>query len=91
VQVPTYIEFLVFPEEDGGFSAQSMSFGVYGIYTQGDSEEELITNIEDATELVFGELPEVHLLYISSVSILEHSTRPRPLTSLMAPSAIIDG
>ncbi len=44
------IQFSVIKEDEGGYSASALD---YGIVTQGDTFEELIKNVREATELYF--------------------------------------
>lgn len=53
------LQFSIIKEDEGGYSASAFD---YGIFTQGETFEELLKNIREATELHFetSEDPEVH-------------------------------
>lgn len=44
------LQFTVTKEDEGGYSAAALD---YGIFTQGDTFEELLKNVREATELYF--------------------------------------
>lgn len=44
------LQFSITKEEEGGYSASSFD---YGIFTQGETFEELLQNIKEATELYY--------------------------------------
>ena len=44
------LQFTVIKEDGGGYSASAVD---YGIFTQGETFEELLKNIREATELYF--------------------------------------
>ncbi len=54
------LQFSIIKEDEGGYSASSFD---YGIFTQGETFEELLKNIKEATELYYeNHADEVHSL-----------------------------
>lgn len=67
MQVPSYIEFLIYQEPDR-LRAHAIA-GKARLNIEGFSESELLTSINEVTETVFGQIPEIHLVRVSSVTI----------------------
>ncbi len=52
MKTPNILQFFIKKEEDGGYSAQAIGFS---IYTQGETLDETVSNIQEAVECHFGE------------------------------------
>jgi predicted RNase H-like HicB family nuclease len=49
---PSILQFSIEDSEEGGYTAQAVG---YSIYTQGETLDEIVSNIKEATECYFGE------------------------------------
>ncbi len=49
---PRILQFFIQDAEEGGYTAQAVGFS---IYTQGETLDEVVQNIKEATECYFGE------------------------------------
>ncbi len=54
------------------------------LHTEGDSKAELLANIEEVTELFFGQVPEIRLYTVSEETVRPPS-HPRSTTPLSPP------
>ncbi len=61
------LQFKINQEEEGGYSAAALD---YGIVTQGDTFEELLHNIREATELYFEGEKEFEALHPENMPFL---------------------
>lgn len=52
MKIPRILQFFIQSSEDGGYTAEAVG---YSIYTQGETLDEIVSNIKEAVECYFGE------------------------------------